>query len=55
MKRYDFRVKWLEPDKRRKVLIPIEKEGWKHVYAKTKEEAIKQLEMKGYKVVEDER
>ena len=54
MKRYDFKCKQTRLVMRGKLLVKQSREVDKHVYTDSKEEAIKQLEMKGYKVVEDE-
>ena len=52
MMRYDFKVKYVVLEHKGKLLFPIEKQKNMHTYADSKEEAIKQLETKGYKVVE---
>lgn len=54
MKRYDFTVEKKRLIKRGKLLMPTTTITQKHVYADSEEDAIKQLKMKGYKVVENE-
>jgi hypothetical protein len=50
--RYNFTVKYVVLEYKGKLLFPQEKMKQTHVYADSKEEAVKQLEKEGYEVIE---